>query len=241
VESATSLGLDDAVPPMNEFVSALDLAAEAQEGDDGAIGGAARDVLLEAYDALAKQFPAVFALGGAVSRRDTMLLHALLKQVPGVGVVTFDALYGAGLTSVETLKNAKAADMASVSGLATPLCEAICAALREHQDELDRTANLPADRRYSGRLGELLRAMAREHESLARMAEAAGVDDARAENKRIARRNRNLYALKIEATLIEMGEVDRADALRVLSFDRRIDAMETFLGVRVAKRAAEQR
>jgi hypothetical protein len=219
----------------------MDLAAESLEGDDGPIDGAAREVILEAYGTLAKVFPEAFALGKAASRRDTMLLHALLKQVPGVGIVTFDALYGAGLTSVETLFQANPADLSSVTGIALPLCVGICAGLHEHRLEVERSANLPADRRYSGRLTELLRALSREHDAFERVAEETGFDEARNERKRAARRNRNLCALKIEATLIEMGDIECADALRVLSFDRRIDHMEKFLGVRVTKRAAEHR
>jgi hypothetical protein len=242
VESASSLGMADAVAPMNEFISALDLAAESQEGDDKPIDGAARDVLLEAYEGLAKVFPEAFALGGApASRRDTMLLHALLKQVQGVGVVTFDALYGASLTSVDVLAQAKYADLAAVTGLAGPLCDAICAAIHEHLGELERLGHLPVEQRFSGRLTELLRTLAREHDAFERVDGETGFDEARAERKRAARRNRNLLALKIEATLLEMGEVDCADALRVVSFDRRIEHMENFLGVRVAKRAAEHR
>ncbi len=239
-ESATSLGLNDAAPPMNEFISALDLAAEGREGKDGPIDGAARDILLEAYGALMKAFPDVFALGGTVTRRDTMLLHALLKQVHGVGTVTFDALYGAGLTSVEALSQASPGDLSSTTGVSEPLCEAICAGLREHQQELERSAHLPPKRRFAERLSELLRALAREHEAFLHLCDEAGFDEARALRKRAARRDRDLRALKIEATLIEMGEVDCADALRVLSFDRRIEHLEKFLGVRVAKRAAER-
>jgi hypothetical protein len=226
---------------MSEFVSALDLAAESQESDDKPIDGPARDVLLEAYEGLAKAFPEAFALGETGNRRDTMLLHALLKQVDGVGVVTFDALYGVGLTTVEVLSQAKFADLAAVTGLSLPLCDGVCAAIHEHLAELEQVAHLPAEQRFSGRLTELLRQLAREHEAFERVEAEAGFDEARAERKRTARRNRNLYALKIEATLLEMGEVDCADALRVLSFDRRIEHVENFLGVRIAKRAAEHR
>jgi len=240
-ESATSLGLNDAAPPMNDFISALDRAAESQEAKEGPIDGATRDALLTAYDELMNVFPEVFALGGAVSRRDTMLLHALLKQVQGVGIVTFDALYGVGLTSVEALAQADPSDLSTTTGLAAPLCEAICAVLREHRLEIDRGSHLPPKRRFSERLAELLRALVKEHEAFLRVNEEAGFSDVRAERKRAARRDRNLCALKIEATLIEMGAVECADALRVLSFDRRIDHMEKFLGVRVAKRAAERR
>jgi len=239
-ESATSLGLNDATPPMSEFVSALDLAAEGREGKDGPIDGAARDTLLEAYSALIEALPDVFALGGTVSRRETMLLHALLKQVPGVGIVTFDALYGVGLTSVEALSQASPENLSSTTGIAGPLCHAICAGLREHRLELERSAHLPAKQRIAKRLSELLRALVVEHEAFLHLSEEAGFDEAYAARKRAARRDRDLCALKIEATLVEMGEVDCAEALRVLSFDRRIEHLEKFLGVRVAKRAAER-
>jgi hypothetical protein len=241
LESATSLGLSDIVAPMSDVVSALDLASEGLDGKDEPIGGAARDVILESFGALMEALPAVFSLGGAPSLRDTMLLHALLKQVPGVGVVTFDALYGVGLTSVAALTTASPGELSSTTGVPAPLCEAICAGLREHQREIDGSAHLPPERRHAERAAELLRTLARHHETFVRVSEEAGFDDGRAERKRAARRDRELCALKIEAALIEMGAVDCADALRVLSFDRRIEHLETFLGVRVEKRAAERR
>jgi len=239
-ESAASLGLDDAAPPMNEFISAMDLAAEGREGRDGPIDGAARDILLEAYGALTEALPDVFGLGGNVSRRDTMLLHALLKQVPGIGIVTFDALYGVGLTSVEALSEANPSDISATTGISGPLCHAICAGLREHRLELERSAHLAPEQRFPKRLSELLHALVVEHQAFLHLSEEAGFDEAHAARKRAARRDRDLRALKIEATLIEMGEVDRADALRVLSFDRRIEHLEKFLGVRVSKRTAER-
>jgi len=241
LESATSLGLDDAAPPMNEFISALDLAAESQEGKGGPIDGAARDALLETYATLAKVVPGVFALDGNMSRRDTMLLQALLKQVPGVGVVTLDALYSVGLASVEALSQASPGELSATTGVSVPLCEAICRRLGEHGLEVDRRSHLPGERWFSERLIELLRSLVLQHDAFERVAEEADFNDVRAEQKRVARRDRDLCALKIEATLIEMGAVDCADALRVLSFDRRIDHLEKFLGVRVAKRASEHR
>jgi hypothetical protein len=240
LESATSLGLDEAARPMSEFLCAMDLAAERRAGKDGPIDAAARDILVEAYGALMEAFPGAFALDETASRRDTMLLHALLKQVRGVGTVTFDALYGVGLTSVEALSQASPGDLSSTTGIAVPLCEAICAGLREHRLDLERNAHLPAERRFAERLNELLHALVKEHDAFLRLDGEAGFDEARAERKRAARRNRDLRALKIDATLIEMGEVDRADAWRVLSFDRRIEHLGTFLGVRVAKRATER-
>jgi hypothetical protein len=198
-------------------------------------------MLLETYDALTKVLPEVFAPEAAPSRRDSMLLHAILGQVPGVGLVTFDALYGVGLTSVAALAQANPRDLADTTGLSVALCETICARLREHRLEMERTAQIPEKRRYAERLTELLRELLREHEAFARLSEETGFDERRAERKRAARRDRNVCALKIEATLVEMGEVECADAMRVLSFDRRIDHLKTFLGVRVGKRAAEQR
>ncbi len=232
LESATSLGLNEAASPMSEFLSALDLVAEGREGKDGRIDGAARDVLLEAYGALMKAVPEVFAFDGAVSRRDTMLLHALLKQVPGVGIVTFDALYGVGLTSVEALSQASPDDLSTTTGVSRPLCEAICAGLHEHRIETARSAHLPPKRRFSDRLAGLLQALVQEHEAFERLSEEARFNETLAERKRTARRDRNLCALKIEATLIEMGEVESADALRVLTFDRRIELLKTLLSQR---------
>lgn len=239
-ESAMSLGLNDVIAPMNQFLGAMDLAADGHDGREGPIDGAARDLLLEAYDALAKTLPDVFGSGETVSRRDTMLFHALLKQVQGVGVVTLDGLYSAGITSVDALSHASPSELSATTAISMPLCDAICSAVHEHRLEVDRIAHLPENQRFATHLGELLLALARQHEAFELVEAETGFDETRALRKRAARRDRDLRALKIEAALIEMGEVDCADALRVLSFDRRIAHLEKFLGVRVSQRAAER-
>jgi hypothetical protein len=241
VESATSLGFDEASRPMSDFVSALDLAAEGRDDSDGPIDGAARDVLLEAYESLAKALPEAFALSSTDSRRETMLLHAIVKQVDGVGIVTLDALYGAGITSLRMLTNARPEELASTTGVPLTLCRAICAALRAHHAELSQRSHLPADERCRKHLGELLLTLVKEQAAFTSLETETGAADTRAERKRAARKTRNLCALKIEATLLEMCEFDRADAFRALPFDRRIDFVAAFLGASVGKRAAEQR
>jgi hypothetical protein len=241
IESATSLELGDAAEPMRQFAAALDLAAESTQGQDGEIDDAARELILEAFQSMAKAFPQAFALGGAENRRDSMLLHALLKQVSGVGIVTLDALYGAGLSSLDAVIHATATELATTTGVALPLCEAICRRLRDHQQEVEKTSHLPAEHRHSARLRELLTALTREQDAYERLADGTGVDEARTERKRSARRSRNLCALKIEACLVEMGEIERADKMRALSFDKRIEFLAQFLGVRVVKRPTEQR
>lgn len=241
LESATSLELGDATEPMSEFASALDLAAESGQGQDGEIDDASRELILETYGSMAKAFPAAFALGGAENRRDSMLLHALLKQVQGVGIVTLDALYGAGLTSLEAVAHATAGELATTTGVAAPLCEAICRRLRDHQQEVEKTSHLPAEHRHSARLRELLTTLTREQDAYERLADGAAIDEARSERKRAARRSRNLCGLKIEACLVEMGDIERADKMRALSFDKRIEFLAQFLGVRVVKRPTEQR
>ena len=240
-ESATSLGLGDAAEPMGNFTSALELAAGGEDGKEGTIDDAARELILEAYEAMAKNFPQAFEIGAAENRRDTMLLHALLKQVNGVGIVTLDALYGAGLSSLEAISQASANELSATTGVPVPLCEAICLRLREHAEEVKRTSHLPEDVRYKERLKELLNAVMKEHNAFELIAEGAGFDDAKIESKRALRRSRNLCALKIEATLVEMGDVDRADKLRALAFDQKIESLAQFLGVRVVKSPTEQR
>jgi hypothetical protein len=199
------------------------------------------EIILESFEAMARVLPEAFTQGAAEQRRETMLLHALLKQVSGVGLVTLDRLYASALTSLEALLKANPVELSTTTGISMSLCDAICEKLREHRMEIDRTAHLPLEQRFGARLRELLTELAREHEEFERLSDDGGFDDGRAERKRACRRSRNLCALKIEATLVEMGEIDRADRLRVLSFDQRIASLQEFLGVRVAKRATEQR
>jgi hypothetical protein len=241
-ESATSLGLGEAAQPMGTFKSALELAAEGDDGKDGAIEDAARDLILEAYEAMAKNFPEAFALGSSENRRDSMLLHALLKQVHNVGVVTLDAIYGAGLTSLEAVSQANPRELSATSGISIDLADAICNRLQEHVKELERTSHLPSERRFKARLEELLSVLVWEHDDFERLAAQTSVDEReeRLERKRAARRSRNLCALKVEATLVEMGEIEMADRFRSLPFDQRIELVAQFLGVRVAKRPTEQ-
>lgn len=229
VEAADSLGLGDEAGSMKEFHEALSLAGE---GDGKQIEQAARELLLEGYEKMAQAIPEAFALGEDTQRREGVVIHSLLKQVPDVGRVTFDRLYGAGLTTLDSLSQANPADLCSTTGIPYWLCERICTKLSEHLVELQRIAEGEGGGANSAnveRLRHLLAELKRENNQYEKAAEQEWTDPALAAAKRMARQNRQVCALKIEVLLAEIGEIELVEKFQKLAFDQRIRALDAFL------------
>jgi hypothetical protein len=99
--------------PLCEGLDRLSEAlATAHASDSRTISGEAREPLLSRYEELVKLMPQAFALDLDRSARETIILQSLLMQVEGVRKVTIDRLYAAGLTTLEAMRLATAADLA---------------------------------------------------------------------------------------------------------------------------------
>lgn len=222
VESAQSMGLSEAAERMADFDAALALGAE---GDEDRIDRAAREMLLESYRSMAEALPDTFELGEDQGQRESVIIHSLLKQVPDVGHVTFERLYGAGVTTLEALFQARQDELEAATGIPGQLCERICKRLQQYRSELVG----PSASGQHRQLAELLDELRREHAEHERAAEKEWTDKALTERKRAARQRRQLCALKIEVLLAEMGELDLVDQVRKQSFDQRIETLAGFL------------
>ena len=188
-------------------------------------------MLLSTYDALAELLPEAFTLTGAARRRDSVIMHALLRQIPGVGHVPLEKLYASGVNSLEALFVATARDLAVVSGVSKSLCEKICRKVQEHRDRLQggSAAQTQVDPRAI--LTELVQELQRQHESFCRVSNADEVTPESKAAKRETLRSRRDCALRIDVVLAEMGEIELIDELKKLAVERRIERLEQHLNI----------
>jgi hypothetical protein len=226
-QAAEALDLESEAREMREFLAALELAGE---GEGRLVEPTAGELLLSAYERMIAAFPEAFELGEDSHRRDAIVLHALLQQIPEVGRVTFERLFGASVTSLESLLAATPRELAATTDIPLWLCEKICQKLDEYRAETARASgdgSRPTDRE---RLAQLLDELTRLQLAYERAAEFEWNDLGEAAAKRAARQERQVVALKIEVLLAEMGEIELVEKLQKLPFDLRIRTIELFLG-----------
>ena len=83
---------------MEQFDAAL---AEGQSGADLFLKDEVRKKILDAYGALAEVLPETFQFGEESRKREDIIIHSLLQQIPGVGRMTFEKLSRSGLGSLK--------------------------------------------------------------------------------------------------------------------------------------------
>lgn len=227
IEGASSMELREAARAMTEFDEALSLVHT--DGTGSGIEDSARDLLLTSFDEMAVALPEAFQSGDDERRRDTIIIHALLKQVNDVGHVTFERLYGAGLTSLEALFLANGGDLAATTGIPLWLCERICERIRDHRRDLERAQRDSGQGERREQLRKLIEELRQRHEGFERAIQEESSDPARSEEKREYRQERQVCALKIEVVLAEMGELDLVEQIQKLPFSRRIERLQEFI------------
>lgn len=226
IQGAEAMGLPSAARPMKDFDEALSLAAEG--GGDG-LDPAARDLLLGAWNDMREALPEAFQPGDDERRRESVIIHALLKQIPDIGTVTFERLYGAGLTTLEGLFLANKDDLAATTGIPRHLCERICDRVQEHRREVERLQKSMGLIERLERLRLLLKELRKQHEGFERAAAEEWKNPALADEKRGYRQARHLTALKLEVVLAEMGEIELVEQLQSLPFPTRIERLEEYI------------
>ncbi len=237
IEGAEGMDLAAAARALREFDEALALASE---GPGHGLEPAARDLLLRGYDEMALELPEIFRAGDEERRRETIIIHSLLKQVPDVGHVTFERLYGAGLTTLEALFLAGRDDLAATTGIPAWLCERICSRMQEHRLDLERAQRSSGQVERRSRLRALVDELRRRHEGYESAAEEEWTDPALAEAKREHRQGRQMCALQIEVVLAELGELDLVEEMQRLPFSRRIEKLHEFIASDAGAVPAEQ-
>jgi hypothetical protein len=224
--AAESMDLATAAKKMVDFDEALSLA---QSSEDRVLGGEIRDLILSSYDELVEVMAEAFVVGEEEQQREGIIINSLLKQIPDLGRVTFEKLYGAGLTSFDTLFLAKKEDLGAATGIPLWLCERICNKFQEYREELEGTPRDVAQSSYRSKLAELVEDLRRQHEGFEQASAQEWSNPALASDKRKFRQNRQACVLQINVVLAEMGELDLVNEIQKLSFDRRIQRLEEYL------------
>jgi hypothetical protein len=224
--AAQNLDLAQAAQRMIDFDGVLLLA---QIGSEQLISGEIRHGILTSYAALIEVLPEAFWIGEEAQKREDIIIKSLLKQVPGLGCVTFQKLYEAGLGSMEMLFLANKEDLAAATTIPLGMCERICARVQQYRKEVE---DMPLDGARSGyrfRLNCLVRELRREEEEFEYRAGELGSHPALAAKKRQRRQSRQQYLLQITVMLAELGELELIHKIQRVSFVRRIQKLDEYL------------
>jgi hypothetical protein len=227
LHGAQSLELPVVSARMIDFRDAL-AAAEMSEGR--AFDAESQQLILQRYDALVEALPSTFDPGTENRRRESIIIHSLLRQIPEVGHVSFEKLYGSGLTSLEVLFMANPKDMSVTTSIPMRLCELICGKLNDHRQQLESSEPSDSKTDHHVRLEQLVQELKLHHERLQRVANESRVTPESVAEKRECLRLRQTCGLKIDVLLAEMGEVDLVEKLRKLAVERRIERLQQHLG-----------
>jgi len=219
--SADGMDLPDLSVALDGFAASL-VAAGSVGGK--VIDGTVRDAVLAAYSGLVTVLPEAFTLPEkAGDQREALIVHSVLRQVPGVTRSTIEKLYGAGLTSLDALYSAKAEDLSAAAGISRRVAERIVAKASAFRTARDRGRD--AEREELAFTTVLLRKLQTEYD---RAAEDWS-DSAVGPRKRQVRQARAEALLKVEIILARWGAIELVQQIEKLSFERKLDKLERFV------------
>ncbi len=224
--SASAMGLDSLVPPLEAFETLL---TEAGESDQSVIEGLDRDQLLEAYEVLSRALPETFTEGEGEDEKDGVVVHSLLRQVPDVGRVTLDKVFGAGLTTIEMLERANSRDLTVTTGVPARLSDRICGTVQQYSVESRTRQTYTSPEQWLGEIQPVLDALENENQAF-RSAEEETDDTEVAAARRLHRRAREHAALQLDVLLAEMGQLGLVDEVQRVPFEARIARLRDFSG-----------
>jgi hypothetical protein len=222
--AAEKLDIDEVCEALDRFASVLE---EAQADRLPTIGGERRRDILAGYEELARTLPQAFSLDLDRSQRGAVILQSLLLQVPGVKKITLDKMYAAGLSTLEAMLLATPADLAATTGMPEALAERIVERFRAYRDEVKATvpdATRASERERVAELTRLLRTQQAEYDRASQSWSREA-----AEAKKVLRKARAQTMLDIQVHLARLGEVDRIAALDKLSFEGKLELLQSFL------------
>jgi hypothetical protein len=224
-----------AIPEVSRCLEDLDESlAMAQQDERHDVSGESRELILSIYEELAQLLPDAFAVGEEGHRREAIIMHSLLRQVPGIGYVTLCKLYEAGLASLDALFLATPSEMCDTTGVSLTLCQRICDKIQEHRSRSESTSPEQLREGDRRRLAQLVSEMRRHHETFKTACEADHPDESIAAQKRNSRSKRQACALEINVMLAEMGEVGMVEQLEKLAFEQRVLQLEEHLAQHAA-------
>jgi hypothetical protein len=171
--------------------------------------------------------PEVFGLEGEQGRREAIIVHALLRQIPDVGHLTMQKIYAAGLGNLDMMFLAEAEGIVSTTGIDPIVAARIVGKFQIYRKETRDGASSSGRDSERSRLASLAGDLRRLHEKHEQAA-SAWSEDAAEEKKRL-RHARSEVFLQMKVVLARLGEVDRLGELEPLPFQQRIERIEAYL------------
>jgi hypothetical protein len=217
----SSLDMAELSHALDEFAAALDHAKLAPRG---VVKGTLREELLAAYDRMVAVLPRAFELG---TGRESIIVQLLLQQVQGVGRLTLEKLYRAGLHDFETFFRADARELAAVAGIEVSLAEQIVKRFRDYRKNVSAVLAEPVPAQERTRITKLLDVLREQHTAFERA--SRGWSAADVADKRRLRRERAKTQSDIYVALTRLGEGERVSQLQKLTVERQLDELEQFL------------
>jgi len=222
--AADRLALKELAEALDGFASALAAAAVVKLPT---VIGDAREMLVKAYARLEEVMPAAFALEVDHSQRESVIVHSLLLQVPGVRKMVIDKLYAAGLSSLEPMFAAKPEDIASTTGIDVKLAQRIVERFQIYKRELKSAVPDATRTAERERLAQLVKRLRHQHDEFEKASNGWGADADKM--KKTMREARAATLLDVNVILARLGEVDRLKTLERLPFGKKVEDLELFL------------
>lgn len=222
LRSAQGMGIGEFAEKIQSFMKALEFA---QSGSDRLVRGQVRQAIIDTYSELTAYMPAAFALEQESNRRESVIVHSLLMQVPGLHKVGIDRIYGAGLTSLALFYVARPSDISELTGISVELAQSVVARFRDYRkrtESLSPEHNRAAELAALSELANTLERVVGEYDGQP----AGNVGDAK---KRELRRVRGDAMIEIGLQLARLGEVDRLREIEKLPFAARAASVRVFV------------
>jgi hypothetical protein len=223
MKAANEMGFAALTKGLDTFAGVLNSRA----AGEGMLDAAARDAVLSAYAKLSTEMPDVFALEGEQNRREAVIVHSLLRQIPDVSHLAMQRVYAAGLANLDMMLLAEADSIASTTGIDLGLASRIVDKFKTYRRETREAGSSAGREAERDRLAGLAVDLRRLHESHEKA--ASGWTDDATETKKKLRHARNEIFMQVKVLLARLGELDRLRELETMSFQGRIDRLEAYL------------
>lgn len=219
-DSAMSMGLENLSNQFNALKTTLE---EACNNGSKHIDGEVREKILKAYQTLSQECPEAFGAETEGDQKDSVILHSLLRQIPGIGKTALDKIMGVGLTSINLIARASKEELSAATGISEQSCEEIINLSKDYFFEsMERMAfNSPSE------WLDVLAPVVSELEKFHRARETNL--NLESEERIRLRWEREKAALNVHILLAEMGRLEILQEIQKLSFDRRIDRLREFM------------
>ncbi len=189
-------------------------------------GSGFRQQILTSYENLAADLPEAFQLGEEGKKREDIIIKSLLKQIPGLGCVTLEKLYRAGLGSFDTLFLVNKEDLEAATGIPSRMCELICNKVAQHRGEIEKMPRDAVQPAWRHRLIDTANQLRNEIEVETSLENLQGSVTSVEQRHR---HQRQLVLLEITVILAEMGELKVLSQIHKLSFKRRLQILDAYL------------